>query len=78
MEDQTQEIIRNAHCFIDAWGNSWMPEASRTINVPVFDILSSLPMLDIPISDCVAAKQHLPSGEHIFVGLNLSKLWICF
>jgi hypothetical protein len=72
-EGDLERLGRSAH-FYDAWGGNYFLDASRALDVPLFDILATVPQLRVPEGPrSEAARELSRHGDCRFVALNLAK-----
>jgi hypothetical protein len=74
IRDEDLDRMRSADHFIDTYGAIMLTAASRSLDIPLFELLAHRPELVIPAPAHEAAARWLaPFGDSVFVGMNLVK-----
>ena len=74
LDEEASGLVKNAHAFIDTWGNQFFLEAATLLQVPFFEILAGRPTLAPSAAAEEAAARFLePYAGHIVVAMSVSK-----
>jgi Glycosyltransferase family 9 (heptosyltransferase) len=74
LDDNALSFVKQAHAFVDTWGNRFFLDASRLLQTPFCEILAARPLLVPPSeSEKAAARLLEPHAGKVLVTMNLSK-----